>query len=132
MINSWAALESTEAGTGRLITLNPPAFEELVRWASRFTNTRVEHYVFPCCEKRQTDATRPTRGWHTTWRNALKRAGVHCRFRDLRVTCITNLPEYQTSDQTIMSIAGHVLMPARSVHLSTASFTHSGTGIVRI
>ena len=67
MINSWAALESTEAGTGRLITLNLPAFEELVRWASRFPNTRVEHYVFPCCEKRQTDATRPTRGWRTTW-----------------------------------------------------------------
>jgi integrase len=98
----------TEAGTGRLITLNQPAFEALVRWASRFPSTRADHYVFPWCEHRQTDATRPTKGWRTAWRNSLKRAGVHCRFHDLRVTCITKLSESQTSDQTIMAIAGHV------------------------
>jgi hypothetical protein len=40
--------------------------------------------------------------------NALKRAGFHCRFHDLRVTCITKLAESQASEQTIMSIAGHV------------------------
>jgi integrase len=98
----------TEAGTGRLITLNPLAFEALVRWARRFPSARNEHYVFPWCENRQTDATRPTKGWRTAWRHALKRAGFHCRFHDLRVTCITKLSESQASDQTIMSIAGHV------------------------
>ena len=28
----------TEGGTGRLITLNPPAFDALVRWVRRFPN----------------------------------------------------------------------------------------------
>jgi integrase len=99
----------TEAGAGRLITLNQPAFEALVRWASRFPSARADHYVFPWCEYRQTDATRATKGWRTAWRHALKRAGFHCRFHDLRVTCITKLPEScQANDQTIMSIAGHV------------------------
>lgn len=43
-----------------------------------------------------------------TRRHALKRVGFHCRFHDLRVTCITKLSEPQASDQTIMSIAGRV------------------------
>jgi integrase len=64
--------------------------------------------VFPWCEHRQLDPTRPTKGWRTAWRHALKLAGVKCRFHDLRVTCITKLAESQTSDMTIMSIAGHV------------------------
>jgi integrase len=98
----------TESGTGRLITLNSFAFDALVRWARRFPSTGSEQYVFPWCEHRQTDASRPTKGWRTAWRHALKRAGFHCRFHDLRVTCITKLSESQASDQTIMAIAGHV------------------------
>lgn len=98
----------TEAGAGRLIPLNASAFEALVRWASRFPSAELEQYVFPWCENRQIDATRPTKGWRTAWRHALKRAGFHCRFHDLRVTCITKLAESQVSDMTIMAIAGHV------------------------
>jgi integrase len=98
----------TEAGTGRLIPLNATAFEALARWAGRFPNARAEHYVFPWCESRLIDPTQPTRGWRTAWRHALRRAGFHCRFHDLRVTCITKLAESQASDMTIMAIAGHV------------------------
>ena len=76
----------TEAGTGRLIPLNTVAFEALALWAGRFTSARAEHYVFPWCESKQIDPTRPTKGWRTAWRNALKRAGFHCRFHDLRHT----------------------------------------------
>jgi integrase len=76
----------TEAGTGRLIPLNAAAFEALALWAGRFTNAGAEHYVFPWCESRQIDPTRPTKGWRTAWRHALKRAGFQCRFHDLRVT----------------------------------------------
>jgi integrase len=64
--------------------------------------------VFPWCEFRQVDPTRPTKGWRTAWRNALKRASFHCRFHDLRHTAVTKLAEGQASDQTILSIAGHV------------------------
>jgi len=85
----------TEAGTGRLITLNLPAFEGLVRWAGRFPSVKPGDCVFPWCENRQIDPARPTKGWRTAWRSALKRAGLHCRFHDLRVTCITKLAESQ-------------------------------------
>ena len=66
------------------------------------------HDLFPWCEHRQFDPTRPTKSWRTAWRHALKRAGFRCRFHDLRVTCITKLAESQASDMTIMAIAGHV------------------------
>lgn len=98
----------TEAGAGRLIPLNTRAFEGLVRWASRFPSAKSDHYAFPWCEHKQIDPSRPTKGWRTAWRNALKRASLHCRFHDLRVTCITKLAESQASDMTIMAIAGHV------------------------
>ncbi len=98
----------TEAGRGRLIPLNSSAFTALVKWAGRFPEPKPDHYIFPWCESRHVDPTGPTKGWRTAWRNALKRAGVRCRFHDLRVTCITKLAEGQASDMTIMSIAGHV------------------------
>jgi integrase len=98
----------TEAGSGRLIPLNATAFEVLVNWARRFPNTDAEHYVFPFCEHRHVNPKRPTQGWRTAWRNALKRAGFHCRFHDLRVTAITKLAESEANDLVIMSIAGHV------------------------
>jgi integrase len=111
----------TDAGTGRLIPLNPTAFKTLLRWAGRYPDATPEHYVFPWCENRQVDPTRPTKGWRTAWRHALKRAGFHCRFHDLRHTCITKLSEGQASDQTIMSIAGHVSkrMLERYSHIRT-------------
>lgn len=98
----------TAAGTGRVIPLNMAALDALVKWAGRFPQAQPEHYIFPWCESRHIDPTGPTKGWRTAWRNALKRAGMKCRFHDLRVTCITKLAEGQASDMTIMAIAGHV------------------------
>jgi integrase len=113
----------TEAGTGRLIPLNAAAFDALVRWAGRFPATRSEHFVFPWCEHRRFDSTRPTEGWRTAWRHALRRAGFHCCFHDLRHTCITKLAESQASDMTILAIAGHVSgrMLERYSHIRTAA-----------
>jgi integrase len=98
----------TDAGTGRLLPLNALAFDALVRWAGRFPATKAEHFVFPWCECKDIDPSRPTKGWRTAWRNALKRAGFHCRFHDLRHTCITKLAESQAPEMTILAIAGHV------------------------
>jgi len=50
----------------------------------------------------------PIKSWRTAWRRALKDAGLSVRFHDLRHTCITKLAEGQASEQTLMSIAGHV------------------------
>ena len=94
--------------TGRVIPLNPAAFEALVKWAGRFPTAEPSHYVFPWTDKGRVDPTLPTNGWRTAWEKARKRAGVNVRFHDLRVTCITKLAEGQASDQTIKAIAGHV------------------------
>jgi integrase len=108
----------TQAGTGRLIPLNQPAFDALARWAGRLVEVKAEDFVFPACEaagierqnpdKTRIDASRPITSWRSAWRAALKRANLHVRFHDLRHTCITKLAESQTSEHTLMAIAGHV------------------------
>jgi hypothetical protein len=79
-----------------------------LNWAGRFANAEADHFVFPARENTQIDPSRPAKGWRTAWRQALKRAGFHCRFHDLRVTCITKMAESQTPELVIMSVAGHV------------------------
>jgi integrase len=98
----------TAAGSGRVIPLNPSAVKALADWGSRFPDRQPDHYVFPWSESRRFDPSRPTQGWRTAWENARERAGLKIRFHDLRHTAITKLAESQASDQTIMSIAGHV------------------------
>jgi integrase len=97
-----------EFRTGRVIPLNPAAFEALVKWAGRYPDAELSHYVFPFQDNGKVDLTRPTNGWRTAWEKARKQAGVKVRFHDLRVTCITKLAEGQASDQTVKAIAGHV------------------------
>ena len=97
-----------EFRSGRMIPLNPVAFEALAKWAGRFPNAEPTHYVFPWRKGGFVDPGRPTNGWRTAWEKSRKRAGIKLRFHDLRVTCITKLAEGQASDQTIKAIAGHV------------------------
>jgi integrase len=96
---------------------------------------------------RRPDPTKPMTGWRTAWRNLtraincpkcgdLQKPGEKCRnpecgadiskvkssthglrFHDLRHHAITELSEGQASDQTIMSIAGHV-SPKMLAHYS--------------
>jgi integrase len=93
------------------------------------------------------DPTKPMTGWRTAWRNLtraincpkcgeLQKPGKNCRnkecgadvskvkspthglrFHDMRHHAITELAESQASDQTIMSIAGHV-SPKMLAHYS--------------
>jgi integrase len=108
----------TDAGTGRMIPLNPDATRALAGWAEHFPERKASDHVFPACENARIDTTnpdyskidpsRPIKSWRTAWRNARKAAGLSVRFHDLRHTAITKLAETQASDQTIMSIAGHV------------------------
>ena len=108
----------TQAGSGRVIPLNQPAFDSLVRWAGRLVESNAEDYVFPACEaagierehpdRERIDPSHPIKSWRSAWRTALERAGLQLRFHDLRHTCITKLAESQASEQTLMAIAGHV------------------------
>jgi len=108
----------TEGGSGRVIPLNSVGYTALVRWAGRFPEAKPGDYVFPSCEAagierehpdaERIDPSRPIKSWRSAWRRALKDAGLSIRFHDLRHTCLTKLAEGQASEQTRMSIAGHL------------------------
>jgi integrase len=112
------------------------AVMELWGRASAFRGTQPEHYIFPACENGQMDPERHQRSWRTAWRSMtrailcpqcrefqdpakncrvceaemteIKSPLAGLRFHDLRHHAITELAESQTSDSTIMSLAGHV------------------------
>jgi integrase len=108
----------TQEGSGRVIPLNQPAFDALVKWAGRLVESNADDYIFPACEaagiererpdRERIDPSRPIKSWRSAWRAALKRAHLELRFHDLRHTCITKLAESQASEHTLMAIAGHV------------------------
>jgi integrase len=139
----------TDAGE-RVIPLNSTALAaimELRDRAKKFSGTEPNHFVFPSCENRHIDPTRPQKSWRSAWRQLTKAIECpHCgrlqkpakecqnenckadiekvksptaglRFHDLRHHAITELAESQTSDQTIMAIAGHV-SPKMLAHYS--------------
>ena len=101
----------TQAGI-RTIPLNDVAFDamsDLLGRAKELESDNPKHYVFPSCENGHFDATRPQKSWRTTWRKLVIEAGLpKLRFHDLRHHAITELSESLASDQTILSIAGHV------------------------
>ena len=79
------------------------------------------------------DPSRPIKSWRTAWRRALKDAGLSIRFHDLRHACITKLAESQASEQTIMSIAGHLsrTMLEHYSHIRMAAKRVALEGIVK-
>jgi integrase len=120
---------------------------EIYKRAQLLNATDLDHYVFPACENGRIDPTRPQATWRTAWRHLtrsvecpmcglLQNPGIQCeddgckteirdvrsllaglRFHDLRHHAITELAESQTSDQTVMAIAGHV-SPRMLAHYS--------------
>ena len=101
----------TDAGQ-RVIPLNGDAWSailELRERAKLFGGTGLDHYVFPACEHFRFDPTRPQKSWRSAWRSMRKAAGLlSFRFHDTRHHAVTELAESPASDQTIMSITGHV------------------------
>jgi integrase len=114
------------------------ALMELRDRAEKLGSRDGEHFVFPSCEHGHFDATKPMKNWRTAWRSltravscpncgTIQPAAGACkndeckadirnlkspfhglRFHDLRHQAVTELAERGLSDQTIMSIAGHV------------------------
>ena len=101
----------TDAGA-RVIPLNRDAVVALGKLWDRGRNvgsSEPEHFVFPACESWRINPARPMKSWRSAWRSLTKAAGLKgLRFHDLRHQAITELGESGQSDQTIMSIAGHV------------------------
>ena len=100
----------------RILPLNQTAMwavEQLLLRARILGATKPEHYLMPSrVSGKQYDPTQPLSrwGWRTAWRRLAKEAGLEgLRPHDLRHHAITKLAEsVDASEQTIMSIAGHV------------------------
>jgi integrase len=113
----------TNAGI-RLIPLNGDAWEAIMQLRERAkallgSSPMPDWYVFPHAEgATKPDPTRPMSTWRTAWRKLTRKAALAgLRFHDLRHHAITELAESSTSEQTIMSIAGHV-SPQMLAHYS--------------
>ncbi len=108
----------------RVIPLNREAFDTLLKLRERAKvlfgdQLSADWYVFHWEPgSGEPDATRPCKGWRSAWRSMVSDAGIgNVRFHDLRHQAITELSEGQASDETIMSIAGHIdrrMMPRYS------------------
>lgn len=100
----------------RVIPLNRTAMwavERLLDRAHKLGSTNPEHYLIPRrVGGKQYDPTKPPSrwGWRRAWRKLTQEAGLEgLRPHDLRHHAITKLAESsEASEQTIMSIAGHV------------------------
>jgi hypothetical protein len=96
-------LSKTESGTGRVLPLNDRAVAILGFWASLFPVRERNHFVFPSerCGASgdgvavvyDCDPTKPIGRWKEAWESAKLRAGVSCRFHDLRHTGCTRMLE---------------------------------------
>jgi integrase len=113
----------TEAGAGRVIPLNARACTILSFWAGLFPNREANHYVF-ASEKyglaqredehrgstrtfvHSTDPTKPIGRWKEAWEAAKIRAGVRCRFHDLRHTGCTRMLEAGVPFSVLATIMG--------------------------
>ena len=107
----------TEAGTGRVIPLNERALMTLQTWATNFPERKPEHFVFPSehyglagndrkPHSKTMDPDAPVGDVKTAWEAAKSKAGVECRFHDLRHTACTRLLERGASLSVVASIMG--------------------------
>ncbi len=118
----------TPSGEGRPIALNDQAFSLLSQWAANFPDRRPEHFVFPAEKYGEagpyaTDVMRPIGSWKTAWETAKKRAGVKCRFHDLRHSACSRMLEAGVPFSLVAEIMGWaastmVLMAKRYGHSS--------------
>jgi integrase len=106
----------TESGTGRLLPLNDRAAAILGFWASLFPLREPSHFVFPAerygasgdgvTVVYDSDPTKPIGRWKEAWESAKVRAGVSCRFHDLRHTGCTRMLEAGVPFSVIATIMG--------------------------
>jgi len=107
----------TQSGTNRVIPLNTRASAALKVWADQFPHRRSEHFVFPSerygaardgfsGSAYNTNPERPIRSWKVAWIAAKKRAGVKCRFHDLRHTGCTRMLEGGVPYPVVASVMG--------------------------
>jgi integrase len=126
--------DKTPSSTGRIIPLNKRALETLKFWAQQFPEREPEHYIFPAeryggsgdvfgaCAY-ATDPTKPMGSVKEAWEAAKGRAGVKCRFHDLRHTAVSRMLDAGVPIAKVAKIVGWsaatmVRMAARYGHFA--------------
>jgi integrase len=112
----------TEHGEGRVIPLSRRVRTVLEFWAERFPDRRPNEFMFPSERyggkgKDETvgftgsvaygvDKSKPVGDWKEAWEAAKERAGVTCRFHDLRHTGCTRMLEAGVPFSVVSDIMG--------------------------
>lgn len=106
----------TESGTGRVLPLNDRAVSIIGFWAGLFPGREPDHFVFPAerygasgdgvTVVYDSDPTKPIGRWKEAWESAKSRAGVSCRFHDLRHTGCTRMLEAGVPFSVVATIMG--------------------------
>jgi integrase len=129
----FVGASKTEYGAGRPIPMNERASLVMGMWAENFPGREPEHYVFPAekygLAQREdqkkgsaracvysTDPARPIGSWKQAWESARERAGLSCRFHDLRHTACTRMLESGTPLSVVATIMGW--SPSTTVRMS--------------
>jgi integrase len=129
----------TESGTGRVLPLNDRAVSILGFWASLFPGRAPNHFVFPAERYGvsgdgatviyDSDPTKPIGRWKEAWESAKIRAGVSCRFHDLRHTGCTRMLEAGVPFSVVATIMGW--SPSTTVRMSRR-YGHIGQSAQRL
>lgn len=102
----------TAGGSGRLIAMNPmlrALLESYAGWyAERFGPVEPGWYLFPFGKPTPSDPTRHITDITGAWDALRKRAGVDCRFHDLRHTAATKFAEAGVPESTMLALLGHM------------------------
>jgi integrase len=134
-----------EIGTLRAILRRFRVWANVEFWAGRFANRTGDDFVFPSERYGaggntftpriyETDPTKPIGDWKEAWESAKKRAGVRCRFHDLRHTGCTRMLEGGVPFATVAVVMGWspaatVRMAKRYGHIGQASQRQAVTAI---
>jgi integrase len=116
----------TESGTGRLLPLSDRAVAIIGFWANLYPERESDHFVFPAERYGASgdgapvvydiNPTKPIGRWKEAWKSAKIRAGVTCRFHDLRHTGCTRMLEAGVPFSVVATIMGW--SPSTTVRMS--------------
>ena len=108
-------------------------------WASLFPGREPSHFVFPAERYGasgdgvtviyESGPTKPTGRWKEAWKSAKTRAGVSCRFHDLRHTGCTRMLKAGVPFSVVATIIGR--SPSTTVRMSRR-YGHIGQSAQRL
>lgn len=107
----------TAASSDRFVSINPILLEVLKQRHAELLDVKEDDYIFPsqiygmCKRTRRmivlkTFLDRPISNLNRSWYAALAKAGVKCRWHDMRHTCATRMAEQGAPDDVLLAHFG--------------------------